>query len=61
MLFGKEPPKAAADCKFAAAKLVELGRSLGVSGTPTTFLGDGRRLTGAISRDRLEQLFADSK
>ncbi|MFZ9392178.1 MAG: DsbC family protein [Burkholderiaceae bacterium] len=61
MLFGKEPPKAAADCKFASAKLVELGRSLGVSGTPTTFLGDGRRLTGAISRDRLEQLFADSK
>ena len=61
MLFGKEPPKASADCRFPAAKIVELGRSLGVSGTPTSFLADGRRLTGAISRDRLEQMFADAK
>jgi thiol:disulfide interchange protein DsbC len=61
MLFGKEPPKASADCRFPSSKIVELGRSLGVSGTPTSFLADGRRLTGAISRDRLEQLFADAK
>lgn len=61
MLFGKEPPKAGADCKFQSAKIIELGKSLGVSGTPTTFLADGRRLTGAVSKERLEQLFADAK
>lgn len=61
MLFGKEPPKAGADCKFQGTKIVELGKSLGVSGTPTTFLSDGRRLTGAVNKERLEQLFADAK
>ncbi len=61
MLFGKEPPKAGADCKFQSAKIIDLGKSLGVSGTPTTFLGDGRRLTGAVSKERLEQLLADAK
>ena len=61
MLFGKEPPKAGADCKFQAAKIIELGKSLGVSGTPTTFLADGRRLTGAVNKERLEQLLADAK
>lgn len=61
MLFGKEPPKAGADCKFQGAKIIELGKSLGVSGTPTTFLADGRRLTGAVTKERLEQLFADAK
>lgn len=61
MLFGKEPPKAGADCKFDSAKIVELGKSLGVSGTPTTFLSDGKRLQGAIQKDRLEKALADLK
>ncbi|MBU3725678.1 MAG: DsbC family protein [Burkholderiaceae bacterium] len=61
MLLGKEPSKAGADCKFQSAKIIELGKSLGISGTPTTFLADGRRLTGAIAKDRLEQLFAEAK
>lgn len=61
MLFGKEPAKAGADCRFPASKIIELGKSLAVSGTPTTFLADGRRLTGAIGKDRLEQLFSDVK
>ncbi len=55
MLFGKEPPKAGADCNFQTAKLLELGRTLGVSGTPTTFLSDGKRFSGAIPKDRLEK------
>jgi thiol:disulfide interchange protein DsbC len=55
MLFGKEPPKAGADCNFQTAKLLELGRTLGVSGTPTTFLADGKRFSGAIPKDRLEK------
>ena len=59
MLFGKEPPKAGADCKFQSAKLLDLGKSLGVSGTPTTFFSDGRRMSGAISKDRLEQTLSE--
>jgi thiol:disulfide interchange protein DsbC len=59
MLFGKEPPKAGADCKFQSAKLLDLGKSMGVSGTPTTFFSDGRRLSGAISKDRLEQALSE--
>jgi thiol:disulfide interchange protein DsbC len=59
MLFGKEPPKAGADCKFQSAKLLDLGKSMGVSGTPTTFFSDGRRMSGAISKDRLEQALSE--
>lgn len=54
MLFGKEPPAAPSGCKFEAEKLLALGKSLGVTGTPTTFLSDGRRLQGAVAKDRLE-------
>lgn len=54
MLFGKEPPAAPSGCKFETEKLLALGKSLGVTGTPTTFLADGRRLQGAIPKDRLE-------
>lgn len=61
MLLGKEPPKPAGTCNFQSAKIVELGRSLGVSGTPTTFLSDGRRMQGAISKDRLEKALAELK
>ena len=59
MLFGKEPTKAGADCKFQSAKLLDLGKSMGVSGTPTTFFSDGRRMSGAISKDRLEKALSE--
>lgn len=61
MLFGKEPPKAAASCKFPADKILDMGRSLNVSGTPTTFFSDGRRQSGALSKERLEKIFAELK
>jgi thiol:disulfide interchange protein DsbC len=61
MLLGKEPPKAGADCNFQTAKLVELGRALGVSGTPTTFLSDGRRFSGALPKERLEKALSEVK
>lgn len=34
---------------------LELGRSLRITGTPTVFLADGRRLPGAVTADRLEK------
>jgi thiol:disulfide interchange protein DsbC len=61
MLFGKEPATAPSGCKFEAQKIITLGKSLGVSGTPTTFLADGRRLSGAITKERLEASFAGAK
>jgi thiol:disulfide interchange protein DsbC len=61
MLFGKEPPKASADCKFASDKILEVAKQLSVTGTPTTFLADGRRTSGAIPKDRLEKMLAESK
>lgn len=61
MLFGKEPAKAGSDCSFQTDRMVELGRSLSVSGTPTTFFIDGRRASGALSKERLEQSFAAVK
>lgn len=61
MLFGKEPPKAGANCNFQTAKIVELGKSLGVSGTPTTFFANGKRASGAIPKDRLEKALDEVK
>ncbi|RKP45774.1 DsbC family protein [Pararobbsia silviterrae] len=34
---------------------LDLGRTLRVTGTPTVFLADGRRLPGAVTADRLEK------
>jgi thiol:disulfide interchange protein DsbC len=61
MLLGKEPPKADAKCNFQTARLLELGRGLNVTGTPTTFLSDGRRFQGAVSRERLDQALGSLK
>jgi thiol:disulfide interchange protein DsbC len=59
MLLGKEPAVAPASCKFDSEKLVALGKSLGVTGTPTTFLSDGRRLQGAVNRERLDKALSE--
>lgn len=61
MLLGKEPPAAPAGCKFDSEKIVALGQSLGVTGTPTTFLSDGRRLQGAVNRERLDKALSELK
>lgn len=61
MLLGKEPAAAPASCKFDSEKLVALGKSLGVTGTPTTFLSDGRRLQGAVNRERLDKALSELK
>lgn len=61
MLFGKEPPKAPVDCKFDSARILEIGKQLSVSGTPTTFLADGRRMSGAVPKDRLEKMLGEQK
>lgn len=57
MTSGKEPDNAG-DCKTPVAEIVELGKRLNVTGTPTMFFPDGSRVPGAISMAQLEQLLA---
>ena len=54
MLDGKAPPAASADCKHPLQQALQLGQKLDVTGTPTIFFTDGRRLPGAVPLDRIE-------
>ncbi|SAL03300.1 protein-disulfide isomerase-like protein [Caballeronia calidae] len=55
MLDHKAPTTAGTCDTTAIDKNLKLGRSMNVTGTPTVFLADGRRLPGAMSADRLEK------
>ena len=49
-------PSGRGDCDTSAVKkTVELGRKLGISGTPTMFFIDGERIPGAIPLAKIEQ------
>ncbi|WP_179403155.1 DsbC family protein [Burkholderia guangdongensis] len=55
-------PTNAANCDTTALdKNLELGRGMNVTGTPTIFFADGRRLPGAVSADQLNQALASTK
>ncbi len=52
----KEPPKAPASCNSQALQdNLQLGQSLGIESTPTSFLHDGTRITGAVEYADLVQ------
>jgi thiol:disulfide interchange protein DsbC len=61
MLEGKAPPPAPADCKHPLEANLQLGRKLGVNGTPTLIFQDGSRMPGASSVEAIEQRFAAAK
>ena len=50
-------PTAAPDCDTPIAELVQLGRRLGANSTPTWFLENGERHSGALPLVDLRQLF----
>jgi thiol:disulfide interchange protein DsbC len=55
MLNAKAPAAAPSSCSAAANdKVVEIGRKLGVSGTPMVFFTDGTRVPGALDAKKLE-------
>lgn len=55
MLNSKLPPAAPESCSTASVdKVVELGKKLGVKGTPTVFFTDGTRVAGAMDPKALE-------
>lgn len=51
-------PKAAGTCDNPVDKLVEFGKSKRISGTPTLFFTDGKRVPGAIPLEQIESLLA---
>ncbi|CAB3797367.1 DsbC family protein [Pararobbsia alpina] len=55
-MLDKRVPSAPGTCDTRVlTQNLELGRTLRVTGTPTVFLADGRRLPGAVSAERLEK------
>ncbi len=55
-MLDRKAPTTAGTCDTTAIdKNLKLGRSMNVTGTPTVFLTDGRRLPGAVPPDRLEK------
>lgn len=53
-------PKATGTCDNPVDKLVEYGKSKRITGTPTIFFADGKRVPGAIPLDQIEDLLAKS-
>jgi thiol:disulfide interchange protein DsbC len=55
-MIDRKVPSAAGTCDTTAIdKNLQLGSKLGVTGTPTIILADGRRLPGALPADQLEK------
>lgn len=60
MIAGKAPPTASPSCDAPIARLKELGRNLGVSGTPTVFFPNGKRLTGYAPAAQFEKMLEEN-
>lgn len=54
-------PTAKDSCNNPIEKNIELAKKLDVTGTPTFFLKDGRRVSGALPASELEMLLKDVK
>ncbi|HEV8647291.1 MAG TPA: DsbC family protein [Burkholderiales bacterium] len=54
-------PKAAGTCTNPVDKLVEFGKSKRITGTPTIFFADGKRVPGAIPSDQIEDILAKAQ
>lgn len=58
MLRNRLPEGGRSDCDHPVDKNLALGQRLRIEGTPALILGDGRRLTGYASAERIEQMLA---
>ncbi len=54
----KEPPKAAASCVAPLQANLALGQRLGVESTPTMYLENGQRITGAVDAAEIDKRLA---
>ena len=60
-LLNKKQPTKSASCQTPIQKNLELGKRLKISGTPTMFIKNGNRITGAVEADELNQLLDKTK
>ena len=51
-------PKNGGDCETPVVKVAALAKKLGVSGTPTVFFANGRRVPGAIPAAQVEEILS---
>lgn len=56
MMLNGKLPKTPGTCDTPIDKIIAFGRQKNISGTPTLFLADGQRITGAIPEDQLKKL-----
>jgi thiol:disulfide interchange protein DsbC len=56
VLDGKSPEEPKSSCESPIARQLDLGRKYKISGTPTIFFSNGRRVPGGLSGDRLRQM-----
>ena len=63
MLEGKDPAEIAeGKCDYSALhRNLEIGRELGITGTPTIIFPDGSRVSGALTPDQIEARLAAAK
>ncbi|MDO4681836.1 MAG: DsbC family protein [Lautropia sp.] len=59
MMSSGKTPDNDGKCETPLDEFVALGRKLQITGTPTLFFPDGKRVPGAIPPERLEQLLAE--
>ena len=55
------PPSALATCDNPVQKNINLGRNIGVTGTPTLFFQDGTRVSGAMSHENISKMLDEIK
>jgi thiol:disulfide interchange protein DsbC len=56
LMFRRIEPQAPTDCDNPIDKLVEIGRRLGANSTPTWFLENGERYSGALPLEKVRNL-----
>ena len=56
LMFRRVEPQAAPDCDNPIDKLAQFGRSIGANATPTWFLENGERYSGAVPLDEVRRL-----
>lgn len=61
MRSGIAPAAAPADCETPVERTVGLAEKLNIEGTPTLFLGDGRRVVGGLPAARIDELLDSVK
>lgn len=60
MVLEGKAPAAKVDCANPIASNISLGDKLNITGTPTIFLGDGRRVRGLVTAAKLNSLLAET-